>query len=104
MPIPKRPKPGSLADKALLRLLRGERITHREHDRETASYRLAAAIFNLRGKGWDIHSTPEVGVTRTGRIARFVRYRIPERTLRRYHAHSDVRRWLGGTNDHPHSR
>jgi hypothetical protein len=95
MTIPKRPEPGRLADQALLRLLRGEAITHREHDKCTASYRLAACICALRGKGWTIEPRPEAARTRTGRIARFGRYRIPEQQLRVYLANPEVKHRLG---------
>jgi hypothetical protein len=94
--IPPRPKPGSLTDHALLQLLRGQRISHRDHYRETASYRLASVIHQLRKQGWVIDSMPEVGRTSTGRITHYVRYRIPELTLRRYLANANVRRWTGG--------
>lgn len=96
MTIPKRPEPGSTLDQALLSLLKGERITHRDHDAETASYRLAARIHQLRKAGWLIESLPEAGFTRTGRKARFVRYAIPRQELRRYRTHPNVKRWLGG--------
>jgi len=95
MHFPKAPRPGTLADEALRRLMRGERITHRDHDRESASYRLAASIYQLRKGGWEIESRPEVGVARTGRRCRYVRYAIPPKTLRRYHAnHPAAKRWL----------
>jgi hypothetical protein len=94
MHFPKAPKPGTLADEALLRLMRGKHITHRDFDTETASYRLASSIHLLRKKGWQIESRPEVGITRTGRRCRYVRCAIPPRTLRRYYANPDAKRWL----------
>jgi hypothetical protein len=94
--VPMRPKRNSLAGAALRSLLNGHHITHRNHQDEERSNCLAASIHKLRKNGWVVDSRSEVGRTRKGRIASFVRYVTSARTLRSYRAHPDVSCWLGG--------
>lgn len=79
MITPTLPHIESLTGRALMRLLSGRHITHRDFQNETATYRLAANIEHLRNRlGWPIASYWEEGPTRdkTARRARYVRYRI----------------------------
>ena len=50
------PKPATLADKLLSRLLTGERLTHHAFDRSTNSWRLAAYVHELRQLGWPVET------------------------------------------------
>jgi hypothetical protein len=93
--LPPRPTPASLRDEALLRLLQGERITHRDFDATNETYRLAAVSFALRWRGWLIASSPEVGKSRSARTLKFSRYYIPRPPLREYQSRPEVQRWLG---------
>lgn len=50
------PKHATLADKLLHRLLAGERLTHRNFEDVTNSWRLAAYVHDLRELGWPIEA------------------------------------------------
>ncbi len=66
----------SLQARALLLLLNGHRISHRDFQNETASYRLSHFIYALREKGWMVLDVEECRKTSdpTGRKATFKRY------------------------------
>ena len=53
---PKRPKHGTLADKAVAMFMDGLSIDHTEFADETNSWRLAAIVYNLRSLGWPVKS------------------------------------------------
>jgi hypothetical protein len=53
---PQWPNPATLPDKALDRLIAGERLTHPKFQARTGSWRLAAAIKVLRWLGWPIQT------------------------------------------------
>jgi len=76
MDYPKFPQCSGLTGRTLLRLLEQKKITHRDFQIISASYRLSAWIFNLREKGWQIDDRWEKVVTSdpTGRMARYKRY------------------------------
>lgn len=81
----KYPGIGSLESRVLARLLRAERLTHRSFDGESHTYRLAAYIGKLRGKGWPIltYYLPERTADPTGRFARYGIYYLPLSTIKR---------------------
>ena len=73
------PRTNSLTGRALKRLIDGDRITHRDFQNQTASYRLSSYIEQLRHRhGWDIETSEETGLTTdpTGRRACYGRYSI----------------------------
>ena len=73
------PKTDTLTARALMRLLIGQQFTHRDFQKETASYRLSSPIEQLRNRhGWPITTTEETAITndKTGRIATYGRYSI----------------------------
>ena len=76
MDYQKFPQCYGLSGRALLRLLDHKKITHRDFQNISASYRLSAWIFNLRENGWLIDNQWEQGLTSdpTGRLARYKRY------------------------------
>jgi len=51
------PKPGSLPSRALSMLLAGKSINHADFIDTTKSWRLAAAIFELRALSWPVETT-----------------------------------------------
>ncbi|GAB4260132.1 MAG: hypothetical protein Kow0065_10320 [Methylomicrobium sp.] len=62
-----------------MRLLIGQRFTHRDFQDATASYRLSSYVESLRNRhNWPVLALEESGPTRdpTGREARYVRYLI----------------------------
>jgi hypothetical protein len=68
-----------------MRLISGRKFTHREFQNETASYRLASFIEQLRNRhGWVIDSIEEIAPTKdpTGRTAKYVRYGLNPDLLR----------------------
>jgi len=73
---PKFPQCNSLTGRTLLRLIDGQKITHRDFQDASASYRLSAWVYNLRQNGWEIDDRWEKGITNDpiGRMARFKRY------------------------------
>lgn len=72
---------GKFPARALARMLNGQELTHISFQRETASYRLSAAIERLRNHfGWPVLSKERTGKTRDpiGRnAAYFVYYLSP---------------------------
>ena len=73
------PKTDTLTARALMRLLIEQQFTHRDFQKETASYRLSSPIEQLRNRhGWPITTTEETAITndKTGRIATYGRYSI----------------------------
>ena len=79
MKAPTLAKTDSLTARALMRLLIGKKITHRDFQNETSSYRLSSYIEQLRNRhGWPIESTEETAKTSdpTGRNANYARYSI----------------------------
>ncbi len=73
------PRIGSLQSRALRRLLpTGRKISHRDFDAETNTYRLAGYVGFLRDKGWTIidHSDSALTNDFVPRIAPFVRYEL----------------------------
>lgn len=69
----KYPRISSLKGRCLARLLRGHSLTHRSFDSQTHTYRLAAAIRELRLDDWPIVTSWETADTAdpTGRIAHY---------------------------------
>ena len=85
MITPTFPKTNTLTARALLRLLAGQRFTHRDFQRETASYRLSSFIEQLRNRhGWSIETKEETAPTSdpTGRTATYGRYLIEPEILK----------------------
>ncbi len=76
MNAPAYPKVHTLSSRALSLLLQGNAITHREFWQRTGTYRLAALIFELREKGWEIRDAKETVSTSdpTKRRAHVKRY------------------------------
>lgn len=79
MKVPSFPRMDTLRARALARLLSGQSLTHRSFDSETRTYRLSAAIHELRQEGWAIETLIEEAPTAdpVGRTARFGRYLLP---------------------------
>ena len=78
------PKKNSLTGRALALLLSGNKITHREFQNRTASYRLSAFILRLRQQyGFNIITKIENGYTKdiAGRKADYGIYFFDETTL-----------------------
>ncbi len=79
MNAPTLPRIDTLTARALMRLVLGQKFTHRDFQNETASYRLSSYIERLRnGHGWPIKTKEETAPTndKTGRIATYGRYLI----------------------------
>jgi len=76
MDFPRFPNCCGLSGRTLLRLLQNQKITHRDFQNISASYRLSAWIYELRRLGWPISDRWEKGLTSdpAGRMARFKRY------------------------------
>ncbi|HEY8219976.1 MAG TPA: hypothetical protein VIF86_07730 [Methylobacter sp.] len=73
------PRVKSLQARALRRLFSiGRKISHRDFDAESCSYRLAGYIGFLRDKGWVVIDHPDSALTNDSvpRIAPFVRYEL----------------------------
>jgi hypothetical protein len=73
------PRIKSLQARALRRLFKiGRKISHRDFDAESCSYRLAGYIGFLRDKGWTVIDHPDSALTNdhVPRIAPFVRYEL----------------------------
>ncbi|WP_444920434.1 hypothetical protein ACJJID_16635 [Microbulbifer sp. CnH-101-G] len=80
------PQIGAMPSRALTRLLRAQRISHRTFQNETASYRLSAPIERLRNEfGWPIISQwrEERTLDPTGRNARYCVYYLPSEEIMR---------------------
>ena len=79
MSAPTLPRIDTLTARALVRLVLGQKFTHRDFQNETASYRLSSNIEQLRNKhNWPIETKEESAPTndKTGRIATYGRYLI----------------------------
>ncbi|MDO9142358.1 MAG: hypothetical protein Q7U38_18725 [Methylobacter sp.] len=79
MKTPTFPRTDTLTARALMRLVTGQRFTHRDFQNETASYRLSSGIEQLRNRhGWPIQTLEETAPTSdpTGRNATYGRYLI----------------------------
>jgi hypothetical protein len=79
------PRTDTLASRALMRLLIGQKFTHRDFQNETASYRLSSSIEQLRNRyGWPITTKEETALTsdKTGRVAIYGRYSIEPEILK----------------------
>jgi len=76
MTTPKLPRTNSLPGRALARLLKGQRLTHRNFQNETSSYRLAHFVYVLHGYGWSVQSIEKTRSTNdpTGRKATYAEY------------------------------
>ncbi len=86
------PRTHTLVARALVRLLSGRQFTHLDFQRETATYRLSACIYELRNRyGWPIEKQEETAPTRdpVGRKANYGRYYIKPEIL------TELRRSLG---------
>jgi hypothetical protein len=84
MKSPTFPRYDTLTGRALMRLLIGRQFTHREFQRETASYRLCSPIEQLRNRHyWPIETKEEITATKdpTGRVAIYGRYFIEKNEL-----------------------
>lgn len=53
---PNYPRPHTLAGRCLALMLKGKTFTHPEFELIAGSWRLAAVIFTLKGKGWPVES------------------------------------------------
>lgn len=87
MNAPTFPKTNTLAARALMRLLSGQKFTHSDFQKETASYRLSGYIGELRNRHhWLIETIKETAKTNdpTGRRAKYGRYQIEPEILRIY--------------------
>lgn len=85
MKAPTLPRTDTLTGRALMRLMTGRKITHRDFQNETGTYRLASCIEQLRNRhGWKIEVTEETAPTKdpTGRVAKYARYFLPPDYLR----------------------
>jgi hypothetical protein len=85
MNAPTLPRIDTLTARALMRLAKGEKFTHKDFQNETASYRLSSYIEQLRNRhNWPIETKDETAPTndRTGRIATYGRYLIEPDVLK----------------------
>lgn len=85
MKAPTFPRTDTLTARALMRLVTGQQFTHRDFQKETASYRLSGYIEPLRNRhGWPIETKEETAPTNdpTGRNATYVRYGLNADFLR----------------------
>jgi len=84
MNTPTFPRTNTLTARALMRLLTGQRFTHRDFQNETASYRLSGYIEQLRNRhGWPIETREETARTsdKVPRLATYGRYLIEAEVL-----------------------
>ncbi|MCL7422387.1 MAG: hypothetical protein M8364_15960 [Methylobacter sp.] len=72
------PRTNSLQGRALRTLLEGSKISHRDFDSISRSYRLAGYVGSLRDKGWPIVNHDYVALTKdiVPRKAEFTRYEL----------------------------
>ena len=82
---PEFPKPATLADRLLHRLLAGECLNHQAFENGTNSWRLAAYVHDLRGLGWPVKSTEIPASSST----------CPSRTIALYYLPDWVRSVVG---------
>jgi hypothetical protein len=84
MSTPTFPRTDSLTARALMRLVSGQKFTHRDFQNATATYRLSSNIVQLRNRhGWPIETREETSPTidKTGRVATYGRYSIGPEAL-----------------------
>ena len=84
MNTPTFPRTDTLTARALMRLVTGQKITHRDFQNKTASYRLSSPIERLRNRRhWPIETKKETAPTSdpTGRKATYGRYSIEPEVL-----------------------
>ena len=93
---PRWPNPNTLPASAIARMLNSERITHRDFDNETGSWRLAAVIYTLKGLGWPIASSeiPSPTVENPHRV--ISRYYLPANVIREVFSNGIEGRGNGG--------
>jgi len=87
MKAPTFPRTNTLTARALMRLLSGERITHRDFQDKTATYRLSSSIERLRNlHGWKIETIDEIALTSdpVPRVAKYGRYSIDPLLMSEY--------------------
>ena len=102
MNTPKFPKIKSLQGRALARLLKGKKFTHREFQNWTSSYRLSAYIEKLRNeKFWPIESILETTPTNdsTGRRVTYARYFMAKPEIDRTINVERIRRFCAAVDD-----
>lgn len=75
---PTLPKPATLADRLLDRLLAGEAFTHPAWEGITASWRLAATVQTLRAYGWPVQTLPIAAPTPENPDRTIARYLLPQ--------------------------
>ena len=79
MNMPTLPRTYTLTARALMRLVTGQKFTHRDFQNATASYRLSSNIEQLRNRhNWPIETKDETAPTNdyVGRIATYSLYFI----------------------------
>jgi hypothetical protein len=86
MSTPKFPRTNSLPGRALARLLKGERLTHRIFQNATSSYRLSHFIYVLHEYAWPVGSIEKAGKTNdpTGRKAIYAEYFFSSEDIRNF--------------------
>lgn len=85
MTLQKFPRADTLTGRALALMLQGQKITHRDFQNHSASYRLSSPIEVLRNRqGWRVVDEWLNSPTNdaTGRRARFKRYWLEPETIR----------------------
>jgi hypothetical protein len=75
------PKPATLPDLLLRRLLEGESFTHPEWEAKSYSWRLAASVQHLKDLDWPVQSLPEPAPTRQCPDRVISRYRLPQAAI-----------------------
>jgi hypothetical protein len=78
---PQWPSTRTLAYTALMMMLTGETIEHRQFDARTGSWRLAAVIFRVKALGWKIDKieVPSPTAERPGRV--IAKYKLDAKQL-----------------------
>lgn len=86
MSTPKFPRANSLTGRALARLLKGERLTHRSFQNATSSYRLSHFVYVLHEYAWPVGSVEKTGKTNdpTGRRAAYSEYFFNAEDIRKF--------------------
>lgn len=79
--VPTCPQRGTLADRALARLLDGRSLDHPTFETESGSWRLAAVVFELRALGWPVRAAEKLAPTPSCPSRRIAVYRLSERDL-----------------------
>jgi hypothetical protein len=75
------PKPATLPDRLLDRLLAGDSLTHPEWQAKTSSWRLAASVQVLRDCGWPVDTLPIAAPTPDNPDRTIARYRLPPEVI-----------------------